>query len=188
MSHPWQIRQAVRALSAGGVIAYPTETVFGLGCDPLNQQAVERILELKQRPVEKGLIIIGATLEQLRPYIDIGDISDPAQLQKLTQPAERPTTWICPMHRDVPQWLHGKHNTIAIRITSSPLVQALCNEFGNALVSTSANPAGLEPARTTQDIERYFDNQLDYILDGQCDPDAQPSRIVDLVSGRVIRE
>ena len=188
MSHPWQIRQAVRALSAGGVIAYPTETVFGLGCDPLNQQAVERILELKQRPVEKGLIIIGATLEQLRPYIDISDISDPAQLQKLTQPTERPTTWICPMHRDVPQWLHGKHNSIAIRITSSPLAQALCNEFGNALVSTSANPAGLEPARTTQDIERYFDNQLDYILDGQCDPDAQPSRIVDLVSGRVIRE
>lgn len=185
MPHPWQIRQAVRALSAGGVIAYPTETVFGLGCDPLDGHAVERILELKQRPQEKGLILIGANLQQLLPYIDV---QDQTLLAKLTQPSARPTTWICPLRADVPQWLCGRHSSIAVRITTSPIAQQLCQQFGSAIVSTSANPAGLKPARSVLAIRRYFGARLDYILNGTNDTKARPSRIVELISGRVIRD
>lgn len=185
MPHPWQIRRAARALCAGGVIAYPTETVFGLGCDPLDSNAVERILELKQRPQEKGLILIGANLQQLLPYIDV---QDQTLLNKLTQTTPRPTTWICPLRNDVPQWLSGKHNSIAVRITTSPIAQQLCQRLGSAIVSTSANPAGLKPARSLLAIQRYFGDQLDYVLNGPSDAKARPSRIVDLVSGRVIRE
>lgn len=184
MASHLQIREAARALRAGGVIAYPTETVYGLGCQPLDQAAVERILELKKRPVEKGLILIGASLEQLLPYIEVGSTE---QLQTLARPGERPTTWICPMAADVPRWLHGRHHSIAVRITTSPLARQLCNLSGGALVSTSANPSGLAPARSLLAIRRYFGGGLDYALGGHCDPRARPSRIIDLVSGRVVR-
>jgi len=178
------VREAVRALRAGGAIAYPTETVFGLGCAPLDLNAIERILALKRRPVEKGLILIGATLNQLLPFIDVNDL---ALLDRLTQTTERPTTWICPLRANVPRWLHGRHHTIAVRITTHPIAQQLCQQFGSAIVSTSANPAGLKPAHNTLEVKRYFGNQLDYILNGHCAPHAQPSQLIELMSGRVIR-
>ena len=167
------------------MIAYATETVYGLGCDPLNGHAVERLLELKQRPREKGLILIGADLEQLLPYIDVGDA---ALQKKITAAAERPTTWICPPRAELPRWLTGRHRSIAVRITTSPIAQQLCRRYGNALISTSANPSGLAPARDVLTVRRYFDARLDYILNGRCDPRAKPSRIVDLISGKVVRE
>ncbi len=185
MTSAWHIRRAVFNLHAGGVIAYPTETVYGLGCDPLDGHAVQRLLDLKQRPPEKGLILIGATLEHLLPYIDI---SDNALLTKLAGPTLRPTTWICPPRTDTPHWLCGRHHSIAVRLTRSPLARRLCECYGAAIVSTSANPAGLAPARNALKVRRYFDAQLDYILGGSCDPDAIPSRIVDLISGKVIRD
>ncbi|ALP52160.1 hypothetical protein Tel_02810 [Candidatus Tenderia electrophaga] len=181
---PWQLRRAVRALRHGGVIAYPTETVFGLGCDPLDALAVERILDLKQRPAEKGLILIGATLEQLLPYIAVDDA---ALLNKLAAPQARATTWICPLRTRVPSWLCGSHSSIAVRITNSPVARQLCRQFGSALVSTSANPAGLRPASDALTVRRYFGDRLDYILSDRCDRHARPSRIVDLVSDTVIR-
>lgn len=181
----WQVREATRALRAGGVIAYPTETVFGLGCDPLDLRAIERILELKQRPREKGLILIGANLQQLLPFIDV---RDQTLLNKLTQTTPRPTTWICPLRNNIPRWLSGRHHTIAVRITTSPIAQQLCQQFGSAIVSTSSNPAGLKPARSMLAIRRYFDDQLDYVLNGPSDSRAKPSRIAELISDRVIRD
>jgi L-threonylcarbamoyladenylate synthase len=181
----WQVREAARALRAGGVIAYPTETVYGLGCDPLDPHAIERILELKQRPQEKGLILIGADLAQLLPFIDV---RDQTLLNKLTQTTTRPTTWICPLRTNVPRWLCGKHHTLAVRITTNPIAQQLCQQFGSAIVSTSANPAGLKPARSMLAVRRYFGDQLDYVLNGTSDVSAQPSRIVDLISGNLIRQ
>lgn len=185
MATPWQIRRAVSHLRAGGVIAYPTETVYGLGCDPLDEDAVERLLELKRRPREKGLILIGADLEQLLPYIDVADL---ALQKKLTAVTKRPTTWICPPRDGLPRWLTGRHHSIAVRITTSPVAQQLCQRYGAALISTSANPTGLAPARNALTVRRYFDARLDAIVSGQSDPSAQPSRIVDLISGEVIRK
>ncbi len=182
---PWQLRHTAHVLRAGGVIAYPTETVYGLGCDPLDHDAVERILQLKQRPAEKGLILIAANLQQLLPYIDI---QDPALLEKLEQTTQRPTTWICPLHANTPCWLSGRHDSIAVRITTSPTTKALCQNFGGAIVSTSANPTGHQPARTPLTVRRYFNQQLDYILGAERELHTQPSQIVDLISGRVIRD
>ncbi len=185
MATPWQLRQAVRALRAGGVIAYPTETVFGLGCDPLDAHAVQRVLALKRRPLEKGLILIGADLPQLLPYIDVGN---GALLDILAGTPQRPTTWICPARPDTPSWLRGRHPSIAVRVTGNPLTRQLCRRFGGALVSTSANPAARKPAHTALTVRHYFDEQLDYILNGHCDIHAKPSRIVDLISGGVLRD
>lgn len=182
---PWQLRQAVFALRAGGVVAYPTETVFGLGCDPLNAGAVETILKLKRRPIEKGLILIGANLQQLFPYINI---EDQALRRKLEQISDRPTTWICPTRENVPSWLTGRHSSIAVRITAHPTAKALCQTLGHAIVSTSANPSGLNPARTRLTVQRYFNQQLDYILGHKCAAETRPSRIIDLSSGQIIRE
>ena len=183
-SSPWHIRQAAHALHVGGVIAYPTETVFGLGCNPLNLQAVEKLLTLKQRPVEKGLILIGANLEQLMFYIDVTDLS---LLEKLARPTERPTTWIAPARPFTPRWLTGKHNSIAVRITSHPAANALCEQFGGAIVSTSANPGGLAPARSTLKVRSYFDEQIDYLLRGNTPIEANPSEIRDLITDKVLR-
>ena len=184
MTTPWQIRRAVAQLRGGGVIAYPTETVYGLGCNPLDEHAVQRLLELKQRPREKGLILIGATLEQLLPYINV---HDKTLLKKLAAPTERPTTWLCPPRAAAPHWLSGRHDSIAVRITTHPLARHLCERYGAAIISTSANPAGLAPARNAFKVRRYFGGQLDDILAGQCDARAKPSRIIDLINGIVVR-
>lgn len=179
----WQLRQAVMALRTGGVIAYPTETVYGLGCDPLNQPAVAALLQLKQRPVEKGLILIGANLQHLQPYINV---DDPALLQQL-QTATRPITWVTPARQNVPYWLTGRHDSIAVRISSHPLAAVLCQQFGGAIVSTSANPAEQAPARTALTVRRYFNDRLDLILHSTLDPGNKPSEIRDLLTGEVFR-
>ncbi len=181
---PWQIRQAVRLLRGGGLIAYPTETVYGLGCDPLNRATVERLLHLKQRPVEKGLILVAASLAQLLPYLDL---SDSALLEKLLQPTPRPTTWVAPSSRSTPRWLTGNHDTIAVRLSRRPEVQALCSAFGGALVSTSANPAGLPPARSATKVKRYFGSEIDYLLSATIAASAKPSEIRDLISDEILR-
>ncbi len=182
---PWHIRQAARTLSAGGVIAYPTETVYGLGCDPLNVQAVNQILNLKQRPMEKGLILIAASLEQLMPYIAV---SNPALLDKLQQPGTRPTTWITPARPGTPQWLTGSHDTIAVRISQHPVVCQLCMNTGSAIVSTSANPSRLTPAHNALAVRRYFGDRLDYLLTAHTKRQARPSQIKTLLDDKILRE
>ncbi len=183
MSH-WHLRQAVSALHAGGIIAYPTETVLGLGCDPLNDRAIKNLLTLKQRPLKKGLILIGAQLEHLLPFINI---SDDKLLQKLLTPTPQPTTWVIPAHQQTPHWLTGQHDSIAVRITSHPIAAEICNRFNGAIVSTSANPAGLPPARSSLTIKRYFNEQLDYLLHATIKPANKPSEIRNLLNNKRFR-
>ncbi len=185
MSSRFHLRRAVHALRKGGVIAYPTETVYGLGCDPLDMHAVEHVLEYKKRPQDKGLILIAANLAQLQSYIDV---DDEALLAKISTPSERPTTWICPIQDTTPDYLCGRHNSIAVRISPSRLVQRLCTEFGGAIVSTSANPSGKAPATNDMMIQRYFGDRLDYVLNGSSTRRGRPSRIIDLLSGRIVRD
>jgi len=180
----WQLRQAVGALRGGGIIAYPTETVYGLGCDPLNPDAIENLLSLKQRPVEKGLILIGAKLEHLQPYIDIDDAE---LLQKLKTTGPQPTTWVVPARKHTPAWLTGQHSSIAVRITSHPIAAAICTRFENAIVSTSANPSKLPSACSSLTVNRYFHGKLDYVLHNSIKLDNKPSEIRDLLSDKVFR-
>lgn len=180
----WRVRLAARLLHYGGVVAYPTEAVYGLGCDPRNGEAVERLLALKGRSVDKGLILIAADLAQLRPYLELPELS---RLAAVTATWPGPTTWLLPAAADTPFWLTGGRATLAVRVTAHALSAALCRAFSGAIVSTSANPAGLLPARNALTVRRYFGDRLDGLLVGSVDRHAQPSEIRDFASGAVVR-
>jgi L-threonylcarbamoyladenylate synthase len=180
----WQLKRAAQAVHDGGVIAYPTEAIYGLGCDPLNSQAVLRLLALKQRPMEKGLILIADHQAKLAPYM--APLTQ-AQQDKLDATWPGPVTWLVPARPETPRWLRGQYDTIAVRVTGHPLAAALCQQLSHALVSTSANPTGKRPARSTLKIRQYFGDQLDCILSGPLGDQATPTEICDLTSGRIIR-
>ncbi|MBS1236334.1 MAG: SUA5/yciO/yrdC domain protein [Proteobacteria bacterium] len=180
----WQLVQAARHVNAGGVIAYPTEAVYGLGCDPRDGAAVLRLLKLKQRPIAKGLILIAARFEDLQPYI----AKLPAEtLSKLRKSWPGPVTWLLPARPEVPYWLKGSHATLAVRITAHPLAAALCRACGGVLVSTSANISKRPPARSALAVRRCFGADIDYVLNGALGGLDKPTRIIDAQSGRVVR-
>jgi len=180
----WQISQAARCIRRGGILAYPTEAVFGLGCDPANPYAVMRLLALKQRRVEKGLILVAASLQQLQPWI----APFPRKLnRRLESSWPGPNTWLLPAAKHCPDWLTGGRDTIAVRVSAHPVVQRLCRATGSAIVSTSANPEGRPPARSRLELRLRFPTGIDYCLPGTLGGLKQPTRIRDLQSGRVIR-
>jgi L-threonylcarbamoyladenylate synthase len=178
------VRQGAQCLVEGGVIAYPTEAVYGLGCDPENESAVRRILHLKSRPEAAGLILIADRLERFAAYIDAVSAE---QKQTALAAWPGPVTWLFPRARRVPDWLAGSHPTIALRITAHPVCRALCEAFGGAIVSTSANPSTQEPARSAAQVEAYVPSELCGIVEGELGSQSRPSEIRDLASGRVIR-
>lgn len=179
---PWRFRHARRELDRGGVLAYPTEAVFGLGCDPANPVAVARILALKNRSWEKGLILIAADLDQVRPWIAP---LDSALEQRVLSTWPGPVTWLLPTNRDTPAWLTGAHDQLAVRVPDHPLARALCRWRG-PLVSTSANPEGRIPARTSLQVRRYFPHRVS-IFPGRVGQRPRPSEIRDSRDGRIVR-
>ena len=179
----WHSNCARRELEQGGVIAYPTEAVIGLGCDPWDEEAVAKVLWLKRRPVAKGLIVIAADVEQLAELVDFSRIPDPAQV---TASWPGPVTWLAPAYPDTPYWLTGRHDTLAVRVSAHPGVRELCDRVG-PLVSTSANPSGCSPARTTRRARAYFGLDVDCYVPGNVGAEARPSVIRDALSGRVVR-
>ncbi len=180
--HP-RVQRAARRLARGKVVAYPTEAVWGLGCDPFNDAAVRRILALKHRPQKKGLILVAADIRQF-DFILHG--LEPHLLEKLEQSWPGPYTWLVPHRRRVSPLLSGAHDTIALRVSAHPVVKALSSVFGSPVVSTSANPQGLPPARTQLQARRYFSGKVGY-LPGPLGNSRSPSEIRDLISGKVIR-
>ena len=183
----WQLRQAVRVIRQGGIIAYPTEGVYGLGCDPFNPDAVLRLLALKCRPVEKGLILIASDISQLDPFMAQMSAK---QKRELEASWPGPVTWLVPARHETPGWLTGSHETIAVRVTNHPIAAALCQEIGHALVSTSANPASRPPATTPLQVRRYFSDrqgQINRIIVGPLGNLDKPTTIRDLKTGKIIR-
>lgn len=184
MSGDWQLRAAVRCIRGGGIVAYPTEAVYGLGCDPLAGEAVFRLLDIKQRPLAQGLILIGADFSQLAPYV--GPV--PASvMQRVRATWPGPVTWLLPVSPGVPYWLRGAHPTIAVRVTAHPIAAALCRAVGHALVSTSANRHRRPAARTALQVERRLGAELDYVLNGKVGARKRPSEIRDALTGHVVR-
>jgi len=179
----WRIRQTVKALEQGGVIAYPTESVFGLGCDPWDEAAAMKLLTIKQRAWEKGLILIAADFNQLQDFVQP---LSPEILEQLEESWPGPVTWLLPAKSAVPAYLTGEHQTIAVRVTAHKQTADLCRAFGGAIISTSANLAGLPPAKTTQDV-RWTIPDLDYVLPGLCSGSNTPSEIRDAKTGNRIR-
>ena len=179
----WHVRVAARVLRAGGVIAYPTEAVFGLGCAPHSREAVARIQAIKRRDPGKGLIIVAARIEQVQRFIDVSAI----ELDPVLATWPGPVTWILPARRAAPPWITGSHRTIAVRVSAHPVVRELCEAVG-PIVSTSANPSGRPPARSLARVRAYFRGGLDYVLPGQVGQSVAPSEIRDAVSGVILRE
>lgn len=178
------LNAAWRALAQGGIIAYPTEAVMGLGCDPWNGAATAKILRLKRRPADKGLIVISSALEQLTRLVDFSRV--PA-LEEITGSWPGPVTWLVPAQRATPRWLTGRHATLAVRVSAHPVVQQLCDKAG-AIVSTSANPSGCRPARTRRRARAYFGQDVDCYVPGAVGAEARPSTIRDALSGHLVRE
>ncbi|MEE9309423.1 MAG: Sua5/YciO/YrdC/YwlC family protein [Cocleimonas sp.] len=166
---------------SGGTFAYPTEAVYGLGCDPDNEEAIQKILLLKNRPVNKGLILIASDFSQVEKYLKPLNKSQ----QEFTVPSE--TTYIFPALDSAPKWLTGDFNSLAIRISKHPVVRELCKTLDSALVSTSANLSGQTPAKTAIEVSDQFGDQLDAILDGKLGDLLTPTVIRDSISGEIIR-
>ncbi|NMP30830.1 L-threonylcarbamoyladenylate synthase type 1 TsaC [Thalassotalea sp. M1531] len=177
---------ALEVYNDGGVLAYPTEAVFGLGCDPDNEQAVMKLLAIKQRPIEKGLILLASNYSQLLPYIDEQKIPQDKRFAILSRWPDG-ITQILPCLSTTPNWLTGKFTTLAVRVTSQPDVVALCNQTNKPIVSTSANLSGEEPALTWQQVEKDLGEKVDFIIKGQTLGFTQPSKIIDGLSGDVFR-
>jgi len=178
------ITQAVPHLRAGRVIAYPTEAVYGLGCDPCNLAAVEKLLRLKTRPASKGLILIAATFDQLSPFI--------LPLDETLQQRVMPTwpgfaTWLLPVNSTISPLVHGEHETIAVRVSDHPFVRQLCLAFGGAIVSTSANRMGSPPAYNAQAVRNEFGERVDYVCEGEVGGHSKPSVIRDARTGGIVR-
>lgn len=182
---PLHFQRALEALDAGGVIAYPTEAVWGLGCDPFDAEAVERILYLKQRPVEKGLIVVAASAEQVAALVEPLTSHQKSMLRE-TWPG--PTTWLLPdPDQCFPSWVRGNFSSVAVRVSAHPLVRKLCLAYGGPLISTSANPSTLPPARSRIRVEKWFGREVDYVLPGRLGGNPRPSTIRDINNGEAIR-
>jgi L-threonylcarbamoyladenylate synthase len=178
------IRRVRAHLERGGVIAYPTESCYGLGCDPRSYRAVRQILQLKNRPRSKGLILVVDRFCRLQRYVR-PPTAEQSQLLNRTWPG--PHTWLMPASRHAPRWLRGHHDDIAVRVTAHPDTAALCRALGLALVSTSANRAGLVPLKTYAACARAFGRSV-LVMPGRVGTRKTPSTIQHLVSGRIFRK
>ncbi len=181
-----ELDAAAALVREGGVLAYPTEAVFGLGCNPHDRVAFERLFALKQRPSTQGVLLIAADFGQVERYIDLAAV--PADvLQQVQASWPGPYTWIFPRSAEVPDWIAGKHAGIALRVTAHEPAAALCRAYGGALVSTSANPHGQPPARAAQMVAKYFGDALDALLEAPVGGQRSPTVIRDVLSGAIIR-
>ncbi len=177
---------AVAALRAGGVIAYPTEAVYGLGCDLQQRAAFLCLFALKQRPATQGVLLIGADFAQVAPYIDLA-ATPAAALARAQASWPGPHTWVFPRAPGVPAWIAGGHRGIALRVTAHEPAAALCRTFGGALVSTSANRHGELPARCAAEVRAAFGDDLDAVFDAPVGGLEHPTPIRDAISGETLR-
>ncbi|MFY8274631.1 L-threonylcarbamoyladenylate synthase [Pseudoalteromonas sp. SSDWG2] len=186
MSDAEQPKTALSSLQQGEVILYPTEAVYGLGCDPMNEQAVQALLAMKQRPVEKGLILIADNYGQLLPYVADSKIPMDKRTDIFSQwPGA--ITWVMPASTSAPKWLTGAFDSIAVRVSAHPTVKRLCQEFGGPIVSTSANVSGQAPVTTVAQGRETFGDKVGFYLDEPLGGATAPSIIKDAMTSQVLR-
>lgn len=178
------LERAVRVLRAGGVIAYPAEGVWGLGCDPFNPAAVARIMRLKGRSVGKGFILVAGAIEQVRPLLAHIPPRRRAEVERSWPGA---LTWIVPVRGELPRWITGRHAGVALRVSDHLQLTMLCRMFGGPIVSTSANLQGRPAARSALAVRRYFRADIDYLLPGELGGRRGATPIRDALTGRTVR-
>lgn len=177
-----KIKQAVKVLRQGGIILYPTEGVYGLGCDPFNETAVLRLLKIKRRNINKGLILIAANWQQVKNLLKI-NLDKCAASKK----SNYPTTWVFPATKKAPRWVTGKFNSIAIRVTTHPTAKKICQKFGGSIVSTSANLTKKAPVKNPNQVDRDIICNVDFVVRGRVGNLGKPTRICDVATGDFFR-
>jgi L-threonylcarbamoyladenylate synthase len=170
-------------LKRGGLIAYPTESCYGLGCDPRNPRALKRLIRLKGRGATKGLLLIADHFKRLQPFVTPLPAVERARMQK-SWPG--PVTWVVPASSACPPLLTGGRPTIAVRVTAHPGAARLCRSLGMALVSTSANKSGRRPAKTAAECRRIFGARV-RVIAGRIGTRKRPSTLIDLATGTLLR-
>jgi len=183
IAHP-KIDLCCQTMRSGGVIAYPTEAVWGLGCDPFNTHAVQKILAMKKRHWRKGLILVASEIDQFSFLINALSAE---QQKKLGGGWPEHTTYLVEHNDRLSKFVRGDHSTIALRVSQHPVVSAICNKFGGPIVSTSANPQALLPARSGYKARDYFSQYVVVFAPGTVGMHNKPSRIIDLATGQIIR-
>src|SRR3990172_5617364 len=176
-------RRIAAHLRRGGLIAYPTESCYGLGCDPDNRSAVQRLLKLKRRPQHKGLILIASSYRQVARYLQP---LTPTQQQQLSVAGSQAITYLMPTHHSTPRWLRGTHDTLAVRLTAHRQAAQLCRGVNSALVSTSANRSGQRSAKTYAECQQLFGRKV-WVMPGRVGKRKKPSTIRAWVDDRIIR-
>ena len=176
-------RRIAAYLRRGGLIAYPTESCYGLGCDPDNRNAVRHLLKLKQRPQRKGLILIASHYHQVARYLQA---LTPGQQHKLSDAGAQAVTYLMPARHSAPRWLRGAHDTLAVRLTAHRFAARLCRSVDSALVSTSANRSGQRPAKTYAECRRLFGKHV-WVLPGRVGQRKKPTRICTWADDKIIR-
>lgn len=177
-------KKIAEVIQQGGIIAYPTESVFGLGCDPLHEKAVKKILAIKKRQIDKGLILIASEWKDVCHYILP---IEPSKLTSVMSTWPGPVTWAFPASNLVPAWICGDKNTVALRITDHPIARQICQLLKMAIVSTSANRSGEEPARSVLAVQEMFEQEIDLIIEGEVGSLGQPTPIRDVFTGQYLR-
>jgi L-threonylcarbamoyladenylate synthase len=186
MSIALSVEQAAACLHAGGIVAYPTEGVWGLGCNPRDQIAVSRLLAIKQRPLDKGLILIAADFAQLHPFLN-PDTLPAARLREIRASWPGPHTWVMPASASAPRWITGAHTGIAVRVSAHPPVVALCMAFNGALVSTSANFTEKPAPQHRDGLDSGLLSHIDGVLTGETGGLQRATPIRDAFTGRALR-
>lgn len=187
---PWRLRQISHGIRQGALIAYPTDTIWGLGCHPLCWQAISRLQKLKKRPTNKGLIMLSSSIRFCQRYIDEKVFDD--HYDRLSSPQDRPVTWVVKAGRQCPAWLSGQQGTIAIRVTDKKLIQQLCGSLQSPLISTSANYSGRPVCRNSLQVHKYFFRHVSHIVEDDERPTKtiqkpQASKVIDLQTNTVLR-
>ncbi len=177
--------EAARAMQEGKIVAYPTEAVYGLGCDPFNMDAVTRLLQLKHRGIRKGFILLTDSWDRVKHLVE--PIA-PNLLAHIHGTWPGPVSWAFPATDEVPMWIKGAHRSVVIRVTNHPIARALCQTYGGPIVSTSANLHGFPPARDERTVSMTFGNELATIVPGKVGDLSRPTEIRDAVTGEVLRE
>ena len=184
----YDLSDALNALNNTGVIAYPTESVFGLGCDPDDDVAIQKILDLKQRPTHKGLILIASNIEQLQAYADFSVLNE-TQLNEIKKTWPGPFTWVVPAQASLSKLISGDFDSVAVRVSDHPIVQALCSQFNKPIISTSANLSGLEACATVLEVTEMFagNDLLNCIIQQPVSGLKNPSQIRLALTGERLR-
>lgn len=183
MASDFSIRHAAHIVKSGGIIAYPTDTIYGLGCNPYDQDAVARLNSIKQRPAHKQFILLAANIDQVKPFVVINK-----EQESLVTENDEPTSWVIEASKDAPAWLNNLDNTITVRLSKNDDVQRLCCALGHAIISTSANLSGKTPAQNALQLHQSLHHTLDKIVATNKKLNAKPSKIIRLCDNHVLRQ